>query len=62
MLLSPELNAACLCLQGHEQSCAKCGKTETPTWRRAGKLIFCNACGLKHQRSVLAQNRRQRNA
>ena len=39
----------CCACRGHEQSCAKCGRTETPTWRRAGKLIFCNACGLKHQ-------------
>lgn len=34
------------------QVCAECGTTNTPTWRRSGRRLMCNACGLRRSRSM----------
>lgn len=31
--------------------CEECGTTETPTWRRWGPTLLCNACGLRRKKS-----------
>jgi hypothetical protein len=31
--------------------CEECGTTETPTWRRDGPVLLCNACGLRRKKN-----------
>ena len=39
------------------QVCAQCGETNTPTWRRAGGQLLCNACGLRRYRAMARSNK-----
>jgi GATA zinc finger len=39
------------------QVCAQCGETNTPTWRRAGGQLLCNACGLRRYRAMARGNK-----
>lgn len=32
--------------------CAQCGTSKTPMWRRFSNITYCNACGLRKQRST----------
>lgn len=32
--------------------CAQCGTSKTPMWRRFSNVTYCNACGLRKQRST----------
>lgn len=34
--------------------CEECGTTETPTWRRWGPTLLCNACGLRRKKNPKA--------
>ena len=31
--------------------CEECGTSETPTWRRDGPTLLCNACGLRRKKN-----------
>lgn len=35
--------------------CEECGTTETPTWRRWGPTLLCNACGLRRKKNPKLQ-------
>jgi hypothetical protein len=35
--------------------CEECGTTETPTWRRWGPTLLCNACGLRRKKNPKMQ-------
>ncbi|BDA42199.1 hypothetical protein COCOBI_03-0860 [Coccomyxa sp. Obi] len=35
----------------NNNKCEECGTTETPTWRRWGPTLLCNACGLRRKKS-----------
>ncbi len=39
--------------------CEECGTTETPTWRRWGPTLLCNACGLRRKKSPRSAAARQ---
>lgn len=40
------------------QVCAACGETQTPTWRRAGGQLLCNACGLRRYRQMAKSDKK----
>ena len=44
------------------QVCAQCGESNTPTWRRAGGQLLCNACGLRRYRAMARSNREKAGA
>ena len=36
------------------QVCSECGTDTTPTWRRNGPALLCNACGLRRRKLAAA--------
>lgn len=44
------------------QVCAQCGETNTPTWRRAGGQLLCNACGLRRYRAMARSDKKKNGA
>ncbi len=55
---SARLFGADVLLLTRPQVCAVCGETQTPTWRRAGGQLLCNACGLRRYRQMAKSDKK----